>query len=240
MTTIPSSIIADLAKLDITPTAAQGELLARYLDLLLETNRKFNLTAVRDRDEAWGRHIVDSLTLLPFVAMLPPGAAVIDVGTGGGLPGIALAIMRNDLRVTLLEATGKKARFCQQCAADLPLDNVRVMHSRAETAGRDRAHRQRYDAAVCRAIGAMNVLLECCLPLVRVDGRVLAMKGPKAEAELQAAGHALDILGAAEVEVRDAYTDGFDQNTVIVAITKHAATPKTYPRPPGMPAQSPL
>ena len=238
--TVPTFVHADLRALGIELPSPILDRLAVYLDLLLEATTKFNLTAVRDRDTAWRRHIIDSLTLLPGLEALGKNATVIDVGSGGGLPGAPIAVARRDLQVTLLEATGKKARFLQQCISELPLPNARVIQQRAENLGRDPAHRQQYDVALCRAIGPMNVLAEFALPLVKVGGRVLAMKGPRVEQELDQAADALTILGAGDLAVIDAYPDGFDEKTVIISIVKDRSTPKDYPRRPGIPKQSPL
>ena len=237
---VPSFVQDELPRLGVEAAPAMLERLAVYLDQLLEANRRFNLTAVRDRETAWRRHVIDSLTLLAGLETLPAGATIIDVGSGGGLPGIPLAIARPDLRVTLLEATGKKARFLEQCVATLALGNVQVVQDRAEHAGQSAAHRGRYDVAVCRALGPMNVLAEYTLPLVKQGGRVLAMKGPTVERELDAAADALATLGAGDLAVIDAYPPGFDRHTVIVSIVKDRPTPRAYPRLPGVPKQSPL
>ena len=237
---VPGFVRGDLHRLGVELDDTVLVKMARFVDLLLETNRKFNLTAVRDRDQAWRRHIIDSLTLLPFLAQMPAGSRMIDVGTGGGLPGIPLALARDDLRVTLLEATGKKAKFCDQCIGQLGLEPVNTIHDRAETLGRDAEHRQRYDAAVCRAIGGMSTLLEYTMPLVRVGGVVLAMKGPRVEGELDGAGDALDVLGNGQVQVYDAYPPQFDRHTVVVIVTKQSATGDAYPRLPGVPRREPL
>ena len=238
--TIPSFVRVDLGALDVALPDAAIDALGRYLDLLLAANRRVNLTGIRDRDEAWRRHIIDSLTLLPGLADLPDGSIVIDVGSGGGLPGVPVAIALPHVRVTLLEATGKKANFLGECVEQLGLQNVQVVQDRAETVGQSRTHRQHYDAAICRAIGPMRELLEYTLPLVAVGGRVLAMKGPKAEAELRQASDALSKLGAGELQVFDAYPEGFDRHTVVVCIAKASPTPKGYPRRPGLPRQDPL
>ncbi|MAE64205.1 MAG: 16S rRNA (guanine(527)-N(7))-methyltransferase RsmG [Phycisphaeraceae bacterium] len=237
---IPTAVQTSLEGLGITVPAPMLDRLAGYLDLLLEANRQFNLTSVRDPAEAWQRHIVDSLTLLPFLEDLPEGARIIDVGTGGGLPGIPLAITRPDLRVTLLESTGKKSAFCDRCRETLPLENARIVNDRAEEAGRRDDHRQQYDAAVCRALGPMRVLLEYTMPLIRVGGMLLAMKGPKAEAELEVSGDALDALGAGALQVVDAYPPQFGQSTVVVVVAKDRATPSRYPRRAGEPKRAPL
>jgi len=237
---IPDFVRADLLQLDIALNDEALQRLGRYLQLLLEANRRFNLTAVREPEAAWRRHIIDSLTVLPGLEPLAPGAGVIDVGSGGGLPGIPLAIARPELSMTLLEATGKKAKFLQSCITDVPLANVQVVNARAEQAGQDEAHRERYDAVVCRAVGPMRELLEYTLPLARLGGVLLAMKGPSVEGELADAGDALDILGAGEIEVYGAYPDEFGQDTVIVQVGKDRPTPAKYPRAAGLPRQMPL
>ena len=240
MTAIPAFVPEALERLDIDVEPAVLQQLARYLDLLLKTNRKFNLTAVRDPHAAWQRHIVDSLTLMPWVGPMQPPARLVDVGSGGGLPGIPLAIACPHLGVDLLEATGKKARFLASCLTSLDLTRCRLIHGRAEEVGQNPAHRQRYDAAVCRAVGPMCQVLEYGLPLVRVGGRLLAIKGKQAEAELRQAQRAMDLLGAGPVEVRDAYHAGFESDSVIVAIEKSRPTPARYPRRPGVPRSAPL
>jgi len=215
-------------------------LLDRYLDLLYDANARMNLTAVKDRDEAWRRHIVDSLSLLPFLADAPEGTHAIDVGSGGGMPGIPVAITQRALSMTLLEATAKKAAFLRECAESLDLTHVAVVNDRAESAGQSRDHRQRYDLAIARAVGPMNVLLELTLPLVCVGGRVLAMKGRNVEAELRSCGDALERLGAGDVDIFDAYPEPMRREGVIVAIHKARPTPGDYPRLPGEPKRAPL
>ena len=237
---MPAFVHDDLQRLGISLQAGTLDRLAVYLDLLLETNKQFNLTAVREVDEAWRRHIIDSLTLLAGLESLAQNARALDVGSGGGLPGIPIAIARPDLHVTLLESTGKKARFLESCLKTLPLANARAVHDRAETVGRDPAHRQQYDLVMCRAIGPMNVLLELALPLVKVGGRLLTMKGPKVQAELAEASDALQILGGGELAVIDAYPDEFDMDTVVISIIKDRPTPTDFPRLPGVPKHSPL
>lgn len=240
MNHIPSFVVEDLKRLGLeaalTTLAQQGQ----FLDLLLDTNRHFNLTGIRDRDAAWRGHVIDSLTALPFLELLAPGAAVIDVGSGGGLPGIPIAMARPDLCITLLEATGKKAKFLELCVKELNLTSCAVLHDRAETVGQNPAHRQRYDTAVCRAIGPVRELLEYLLPLVRVGGRCLAFKAQHAEQELKEAGRAMDLLGAGAVEVADTYGSAFDRHSVMIVVHKQRSTPMKYPRSPGAPRCAPL
>ncbi len=172
------------------------DLLGRFLALLLDANQRFNLTGISDPDLAWSRHVLDSLTLLPYL-VAAEAATVIDVGSGGGLPGMVLAIAMPELHVTLLEATGKKANFLRDVVADLRLPNVNVVNDRAETIGQDRElHRERYDVVTARAVGPMAVLLELTVPLARVGGLILAIKGEKANEEIGQARAALELLHA--------------------------------------------
>ncbi|MBI1371933.1 MAG: 16S rRNA (guanine(527)-N(7))-methyltransferase RsmG [Phycisphaera sp.] len=210
--------------------------LGRFLHLLLETNKRFNLTGIKDPDVAWLRHVLDSLSVFPCLEGVETLA---DVGTGGGLPGIPLAIVRPDMRVTLMEATGKKANFCIDTAKALGLKNVAVVNERAETIGQDRRYRAHFDAAIARAVGPMNVMLELTLPLVKIGGRVLAMKGRSVEDELRDIGDALVVLGGGEIAVFDALP-GVEDEAVIVQVAKERTTISTYPRRPGIPKQEPL
>lgn len=210
--------------------------LGQYLALLLSTNQQFNLTAITAPDAAWMRHVLDSLSVLAYIES---AQQIIDVGSGGGLPGLPLAICCPDKTFVLLEATGKKARFLQTAAAELGLNNVTVHHNRAETIGQQALHRQKYDVAMARAVGPMRVLLELALPLVKIGGRVLAMKGRRVVDELDEAGDAMMLLGAGAVEVYEALP-GLEDEAVIVEIVKDRTTPRTYPRRPGEPKTNPL
>ena len=153
--------------------AAQQEKLARYLDLLSETNRKINLTRITDRAAAEVQHVGDALTLLPF---LPKGSfSLVDVGSGGGVPGIPLAIARPDAQVLLIESTKKKGVALERFAAELGLDNLSVSTTRAEDAGQS-SKRETFDVATARAVATLDWLAEWCLPLVKVGGKVLAQE----------------------------------------------------------------
>lgn len=206
----------------------------RYLELLLDANTRFNLTAIREPDEAWRRHILDSLTLLPMLATLGAGESVVDVGSGGGAPGLPLAIALPELRFTLIESTGKKAVFLEETVSALGLANVSVVNRRAEDAGRSEAHRDRHAAATARALGPLRVSLELVLPLVRVGGLGLFIKGAKAEAEIAEAGGALKALGGAIIDVAPTPTGR------IVVVEKQRPTDRRHPRRPGEPKRDPL
>lgn len=235
----PATFAPAAAGLGIEFEPGDLDKLGRYLALLLETNKAFNLTAVTDPDEAWSRHILDSLTLIPLLAELPEGARVIDVGSGGGLPGIPLAIVMPHLKFTLLEATGKKAAFLSSAIETLGLANATVAQDRAERAGQNPAHRERYDAAIARAVGPLAVLAELTIPLARAPyeggtGRALLIKGQKADEELAEAKQALYLLHTIHTGTIDTPTGR------IVVLEKARKTPHAYPRRDGEPKRAPL
>jgi len=226
---IPDFVPAELTRLGVRQEDRTLEQLDRYLKLLLEETERVNLTAVRDREEAWRRHVLDSLSLLPLLERDPPGARVIDVGSGGGLPGLPVALCRPDLRLTLLEATAKKARWLERCAAELGRPDLRIVNQRAESCGHDPEHRAGYAAALCRAVGALREIVEYCLPFLAIGGRLLAHKGAQAEEERVQAERAIRELGGGATGVIPAGVAG----GVIVIVEKERPTPERYPRPPG-------
>ncbi|WP_428389465.1 16S rRNA (guanine(527)-N(7))-methyltransferase RsmG [Mucisphaera sp.] len=238
---VPAGIREDAVRLGFEIEEETWKRLGRYLGLLLATNQTMNLTAIREPEAAWSRLILDSLTVLPAFESLPEEQArVLDVGTGGGLPGMPLAIARPDLSFTLVDSTQKKIGFLNEVADRLGLTRVKAVAGRAETLGHQSGYRQQFDLVVSRAVGPLPVLLEFTLPFVRVGGWCVAMKGPKAEQELADSGDALAALGGGEVQVVEAYPESFENDLVLVLIQKDRATPKTYPREPGLPKRSPL
>lgn len=223
--------------------------LAQFLGLMLETNKTHNLTAITDPAQAWMKHIFDSLTLIPVLSSLSPvvptnqaqpesppaNVTVIDIGSGGGLPSLPLAIVLPDIRFTLVEATGKKADFLRTAAKALNLSNVRVIQERAEKIGQDhKVHREHYDLAMARALGHLAVLTELCGPLVRKGGILVAIKGAKAEQELAEAKEALTLIGLRHTETIPTPTGR------LVLLEKVINTPRLYPRRDGEPARVPL
>lgn len=216
------------ARAGVALSADQHDRLSRYLDLLAEANATMNLTRIVDRPTAEVQHVGDALTVLPH---LPPGPhRLADVGAGGGVPGIPLALARPDVRILLIESTKKKAAFLRRAVEALGLANVEVTDLRAEDVGlSDR--RETFDVAVARAVATMNWLAEWCLPLVRKGGKVLAMKGPKVAEELPAAGRAIKSLNGGEPIVHPVDLPGAEHH-VIVEIPKSGRTDPRYPRPP--------
>jgi 16S rRNA (guanine527-N7)-methyltransferase len=215
----------------------QHALLSRYLDLLLATNATMNLTRITDRAAAEVQHVGDSLTILPH---LPRDShRLADVGTGGGVPGIPLAVARPDVAVLLIESTKKKAGFLRSAIAELGLRNVTVSDRRVEDVARSPEHRERYDVAVARAVAALAWLAEWCLPLVRKGGKVLAMKGQRAAEELPAAAKTIKLLHGGEPVVHPVELPG-TEHRVIVEIPKLGRTDARYPRDPTVAKGKPL
>lgn len=219
--------------------AIQVAAMERYERELLDWNTRFNLTAVRDADGVQVKHFLDSLTCL--LAMRDSSInKIIDVGTGAGFPGLPLKIACPSIQLTLVESVGKKADFCRYVAKTLALDGVDVVQERAEMLGQQKAHREHYDWAMARAVAAMPVLAEFLLPLVRVGGRVLAMKGESGPAEAQAAERAMRVLGGHLRQILPVRLPGVVEERYLVVVDKVAATPANYPRRVGVPAKRPL
>ncbi len=192
--------------------------LAEFLELLLAANQSMNLTRIADPAQAEIQHIGDALTLLPF---LPPGpASLADIGSGGGVPGIPLAIVRPDLSVTLIESTRKKAAFLQSAAHRLHLKNLTVLAERAEAIAR-LSPRPAFEVVVARALAGMGQLAEWCLPLVAPGGKLLAMKGPKIAEELPQAQKTIRRLGGVKVQVHPVQLPG-TEGRVVVEVHKKA------------------
>ena len=232
----PSGWLDACTALHLPMDANVVKVFAHYLQLLLDANQHLNLTAVRDPDQAWFRHIFDSLSLLPHISV---AHRVLDVGAGGGLPGMVLAIARPELDIFLLESSAKKCRFLERSAAELALSNVHVICDRAEIAAHKEDLREAFDLVVSRAFAPLPVLLECAVPFAAMGGRILAMKGKRAKEELHTAVNAMIQLHVTQTTLIPALPHS-DRDAVIIEFIKREATPSAYPRRPGMPSKRPL
>ena len=204
--------------------------------LLLEKNKVMNLTAITQPDEVVIKHFLDSLTVLGAVD-IPQGASVIDVGTGGGFPGIPLLIARPDIKLTMLDSTRKKLDFIDFALQELSLTAATV-HARAEEAGQGEL-RESFDFAVSRAVASLNVLSEYCLPFVVPGGTFCAMKGSKGSEELAEAEGAVRLLGGEVSEKKLLRLEYLGERTLI-SIKKISHTPTKYPRPSAQISKKPL
>ncbi|GAB4451150.1 MAG: 16S rRNA (guanine(527)-N(7))-methyltransferase RsmG [Anaerolineae bacterium] len=225
---------------NLTLTDAQLAAFEQYSQELIAWNQRVNLTSITAPDEIAVKHFLDSLSLYPLLAELPPTLALIDVGTGAGFPGLPLKLALPQLRLTLLESTGKKTAFLQHLIQVLHLTGVAILTARAEEAGRRPDQRERYDVATARAVAALPVLAEYTLPFVKQGGLVIVQKGQHPADELKAAANALGILGGKVSQILPVTVPGLDAERHLVVIQKIKPTPPQYPRRPGLPAKKPI
>ncbi len=221
------------AALGLALSRDQAARLEQYLALVAAWNARLRLTAARTAEEVVEVLVLPTLAVLPY---LPAGGRAADLGSGAGVPGVPVAVMRPALRVVLVEASRKKAGFLEVALRELRLENAEVANARAEALGRDPEHRGRYDAVLARAVAPLRVLAEYALPLLRVGGVAVLPKGARAAAEVAAAARALRVLGG-EAEVRPAPSP---HAPPVVLVRKAAPTPDAYPRRPGTPERRPL
>jgi 16S rRNA (guanine527-N7)-methyltransferase len=220
-------------------TGRQVMSLITYEKELIEWNQKFNLTAIRDSDSIRTKHFLDSFSCVLAWKAYPP-ERLIDVGTGAGFPGLPLKILYPHMKLTLIESVGKKAMFCQHIISVLGLQDVDVVHKRAEDLGQNPKHRESYDWAVARAVANLNVLSEYLIPFVKIGGRMLAQKGESGPAEAQSAENAMKLLGGKLEQLLPVHLPGVADDRYLVVVEKVAATPPNYPRKPGIPGKQPL
>lgn len=217
----------------------QLQQLEQLADLFLDWNSKLNLSAIRDRDGVLLKHIVDSLLILPF-HLFDHGQTVLDLGTGGGFPGLALAITHPTLRFTLVDATEKKIRAVEAMAKELGLKNVRCIAGRAEELARKRDLREHFDVVVARAMAGFPTLLEYALPFVKVGGQFVAYQGPELIEECWKYSGVAKKLGGKIHRVEKAVLPGEGGQRCFIVIKKDTMTPPPYPRQVGTPKKSPL
>ena len=201
-----------------------------FAAMLVEANRRFNLTRIIDPEAIVINHLLDSLVCL-WALELGSGKRVIDVGTGAGFPGMPIKIARPDLALTLVDGTLKKVRFLSEAIERLGLAGVEAVHGRAEELAHEKAYRERCDVAYARALAQMPALAELCLPLVRPGGHVVATKGAKIDAEIDAARPIIGQLGGAVEKIVRTHIPGTEIARTIPVIIKAGHTPAGFPRP---------
>jgi 16S rRNA (guanine527-N7)-methyltransferase len=207
-----------------------------YGDLLLEWNQKVNLTRIVDPQEVILKHFVDSLSISKYLE----GLKIADIGTGAGFPGIPLKIVQPDLKLYLVDSLKKRLDFLREVVLRLGLNEVEIIHTRVEEMGRNRRYRAGFDIVTSRAVARLPILLEYAVPLLKVKGIFIAMKGSKADNELAEAKAALVKLGAEVVKVEKFSLGAEAEHRSIVIIQKISITPDEYPRKPGIPSKYPL
>lgn len=226
-------------ELGITLEEKQINAFLIYLDFLQQKSQEMNLTAIQDSEEIVIKHFLDSLTSLKALR-LEPGVKLIDIGTGAGFPGVPLKIFFPELELTLLDSLKKRIGFLQELGDKLGLEGIEFIHGRAEDLGQRSIYRENYDYVVSRAVAELGVLAEYCLPLVKLGGYFLALKGPLAGEELTRGKDALKILGGEVEKIITFNLPLREDKRNLVLIKKNKTTPKQYPRKAGTPQKKPL
>jgi len=225
------------ARLGIELPVEAEMLFNKHAVLLEEWNRLMNLTRIPEEEMA-DKHFLDSVSVL-VVPQIRRAVKVIDIGSGAGFPGIPLKSACPEMHITLVDSLGKRVEFLEAVVDKLGFENAVCLHGRAEELGQGPEHREKYDAALARAVAGLPVLCEYLLPLVRVGGTAAAMKGPGGRGEVEEASKALQTLGGEVVDIVEITLPSGDQRQIIV-MEKVSSTPREYPRRPGIPQKRPL
>ncbi len=208
-----------------------------YKELLIEWNKKMNLTAIEQEEDIITKHFIDSLSIASYI---PDTTKIIDIGTGAGFPGIPLKILKKDLSITLLDSLNKRITFLEEVIRNLSLENIQAVHARAEELAHKEEYREQYDIAVSRAVAPMHTLLEYMLPYVKIGGKCICMKGPNLQEESKDLQNCLETLGGKIEKIEELVLPETEIKRNIMLIKKENKTPKKYPRNPGMPSKKPL
>ena len=211
----------------------------QYMDGVLDWNEKVNLTNITDPEEFIIKHFIDSIICVDYPEF-EEARKVIDVGTGGGFPGVPLAIAAPDKEFVLMDSLNKRLKIIDELCGQIGIGNVTTVHARAEELAKNKAHREQYDLCVSRAVANMAVLAEYCLPFIKVGGCLMAYKGPDADREVEEARKALFLLGGQVEEIREGNLKEFGIDHKVVIIKKVKNTPSKFPRKAGTPAKEPL
>ncbi len=224
-------------KIDINLTNKQLNEFYTYMNLLIEWNKNINLTAITEPEEIIKKHFIDSLTISKNIQK---DSSIIDVGTGAGFPGIPLKIVREDINVVLLDALNKRLNFLNEVIKENKLENIETVHFRAEEIGKNKKYREKYDIATSRAVAQLNILVEYLLPLVKIGGKCICMKGSNVEEELKNSKKAITLLGGEIEKIEEFILPDSDIKRNVIIIKKVNSTPAKYPRKPGTPAKEPI
>lgn len=224
-------------QLQIKLNEKQKEQFYNYMKLLIEWNEKINLTAIVEPKEIVLKHFVDSLTISKYIK---ENSYIADVGTGAGFPGIPLKILRADIKVVLVDSLNKRIKFLDEVINKLELSNIKTIHSRAEEFGQNKEYREKFDIVTSRAVANLATLSEYLLPLAKIEGKCLCMKGPDIEEEIKNGENAIEILGGTIENIYQFNLPQSDIKRTIIEIEKIKNTKPKYPRKAGTPAKEPL
>ena len=207
------------------------------MNLLIEWNEKINLTAITNPDEIILKHFIDSITISNYIK---ENSYIADIGTGAGFPGIPLKILRKDIKIVLVDSLNKRINFLNEIIQELNLENIQAIHARAEEFGRDKNYREHFDVVTSRAVANLSTLSEYLIPLSKIEGKCLCMKGPGVQEEIKDAKKAIEILGGTISNLYEFKLPESDIERVVVELKKVKKTPDKYPRKAGLPSKEPL
>lgn len=224
-------------EININFSVEQLDKFYKYMQLLIEWNEKMNLTAITEPEEIILKHFIDSLTILKDIN---DNSKVVDVGTGAGFPGIPLSIMKQDIKITLVDSLNKRLIFLKEVVEQLKVKNIEIIHARAEEFGQNKEYREKFDIATSRAVANLSTLSEYLIPLVKVNGKCICMKASEVEEEIEKAKKAINILGGTINKIEKFNLPKSDIGRTTIIINKEKNTPNRYPRKPGTPSKEPI
>ena len=210
-----------------------------YKDLIKSWNKKINLTAITDDEEIIKKHFIDSIKVFRF-NYFREAKNIIDIGTGGGFPGIPIKIVNENINMVLLDSLNKRINFLNEVIKQLKLSNIQTIHGRAEDFSQDKNYREKFDIATSRAVANLTVLSELCLPYVKVNGYFVALKGPSVDVEVSEAKNAIGTLGGRLHDIIQVEIENSDLKHNLVIVKKIKETPKQFPRKAGIISKRPL
>lgn len=232
-----SKLSSDSLNINIHLNDIQMEQFYQYMKLLLEWNQQINLTAITEENEIIKKHFIDSITISKYIEK---DSKVIDIGSGAGFPGIPLKIAEETYNITLIDALNKRLKFLNEVIGTINLKNIQTIHTRAEDIGKNIVYRETFDVAVSRAVASLNVLVEYLLPLVKVGGKCICMKGNNVKIEIEEAKKAIELLGGKIEQIEEFNLPNSDITRSIIIIKKIKNTPNKYPRKAGIPSKDPI
>lgn len=225
------------SKIKVKLNDKQKEQFYKYMNLLIEWNEKINLTAITEPKEIILKHFIDSITINKYIK---EDSYVADIGTGAGFPGIPLKIIREDINVVLVDSLNKRIKFLDEVINQLQLSKIKTIHSRAEEFGQNKEYREKFDIVTSRAVANLSTLSEYLIPLTKVGGSCLCMKGPDLKDEIEKGKDAIKILGGTIKNIHQFNLPQSDIGRTVVDIEKLQNTNKKYPRKAGLPSKEPL
>lgn len=224
-------------KLNIKFNKKQLEQFYKYMKLLLEWNQKINLTAITDPKEIIIKHFIDSITISKYINQ---NENLLDVGTGAGFPGVPIKIIRPDVKITLLDSLNKRINFLNDVINQLKLENIYTVHSRIEEFGQNKKYREKFDNVTSRAVANLSVLSEYMIPLTKIGGKCICMKGNEIVEELEESKSSIKILGGKIRDIDEFKLPETDIGRNVIIIEKESKTPSKFPRKPGTPTKEPI